>query len=185
MRKPSGTVSQLVDSASGIHPRYAEYYIRNVRNDKKDPLSDFLIKSGVPYEEDSFNPSAWVFSFPQKAEGSVTAKEVGALEQLWLYDQYRSLWCEHNPSITVYVREHEWMDVGSWVFRNFDKIGGVSFLPYSDHVYPQAPYIPVAKEEYEELEKKMPQIDWGAFKEETDNVTSYREFACVGNSCEL
>ena len=174
-----------MDSASGIHPRYSEYYIRNVRNDKKDPLSDFLISSGVPYEEDEYNPSAWVFSFPTAAPGSVTSKDVSALQQLEHYKMFRENWCEHNPSITVYVRENEWIEVGAWVHKNFDSIGGVSFLPYSDHVYPQAPYIPISAERYAELQKTMPQIDWGMFKENTDNVTGYREFACVGNSCEL
>lgn len=184
--KPSGTVSQLVDSSSGIHPRFARYYIRNVRNDKKDPISDFLISSGVPYEEDRTNPSTWVFSFPMSSpESSILAPDLGAISQLEHYLAVRSHYCEHNPSITVYVRDHEWFDVAAWVYRNFDSVGGVSFLPYSDHIYQQAPYIPIEKGKYEQLLSEMPVIHWDKFLEDEDNVERTKELACVAGYCEI
>jgi ribonucleoside-diphosphate reductase alpha chain len=184
--KPSGTVSQLVDSSSGIHPRFSRYYVRNVRNDKKDPLSDFLIKSGVPYEEDSYNASTWVFSFPVRSpDSSILSPNLSALAQLGHYKTIRNSYCEHNPSITVYVRDHEWFHVAAWVYENFDCIGGVSFLPYSDHVYTQAPYMPIEEDEYLELKKKMPVIDWEAFIETEDNVNNAKELACVSGYCEI
>ena len=133
--KPSGTVSQLVDSASGIHPRHSDYYIRTVRADVKDPLAIFLKEKGVPCEVDVMNDSNLVFSFPQKApQNSITRKQWNAIQQLEHYLKFKKYWCEHNPSITVYVREHEWMEVGAWVYKNFDDIGGVSFLPYNDQI---------------------------------------------------
>lgn len=184
--KPSGTVSQLVDSASGIHPRFARYYERNVRNDKKDPLSDFLIASGVPYEEDKYNPSTWVFSFPMRSpDSAILASDLGAINQLEHYKVVRDNYCEHNPSITVYVRDHEWFDVAAWVYKNFDSIGGVSFLPYSDHVYQQAPYDPITEEAYNILIKDMPVIPWDEFLEEEDNVERAKELACVAGYCEI
>lgn len=184
--KPSGTVSQLVDSSSGIHPRFARYYVRNVRNDKKDPLSDFLIASGVPHEEDKYNSSTWVFSFPMRSpDSAILAPDLGAIEQLEHYKTIRSHYCEHNPSITVYVRDHEWFHVAAWVYENFDHIGGVSFLPYSDHVYQQAPYIPIEKEEYMNLKQTMPKIHWENFLEDEDNVDRIKELACVSGYCEV
>jgi ribonucleoside-triphosphate reductase len=184
--KPSGTVSQLVDSSSGIHPRYSRYYIRSVRNDKKDPLSDFLIASGVPYEEDKYNSSTWVFSFPMKSpDASILSPDLGAIAQLEHYKTMREFYCEHNPSITVYVRDNEWFDVAAWVYRNFDCIGGVSFLPYSDHVYVQAPYIPITEEKYAELKAKMPKVFWERFLEDEDNVERTKELACVSGYCEV
>ena len=181
------TVSQLVNSASGIHPRYSQYYIRTVRQDKKDPLGQFLKDAGIPCEDDVTKPeSTWVFSFPQKSpEHAVFRDNMTAIQQLEHYMMYKKHWCEHNPSITVYVREDEWIQVGGWVYENFNDIGGVSFLPHSDHVYKQAPYQEVTKEQYEELLAKMPDINWDAFVEATDNGDGARELACVAGGCEI
>lgn len=186
--KPSGTVSQLVDSASGIHPRYAPYYIRTVRADVKDPLAVFLKDAGVPNEPDVTNPTTLVFDFPIKApDGSVTRTDVTAIQQLEHYLKFKQYWCEHNPSITVYVRDHEWMEVGAWVFKYLDDLGGVSFLPMNDHVYQQAPYQEITKEKYEELVSVFPSIDWHDFDryESTDTTTGSQELACSGGSCEI
>ncbi len=187
--KPSGTVSQLVDSASGIHPRYSPYYVRTVRSDIKDPLTTFLKDQGVPGEVDVTNPSNWVFSFPIKSpEGSVFRNDRTAIEQLEHWKIYQDHWCEHKPSITVYVKEHEWMQVGAWVYEHFDEISGVSFLPYSDHVYEQAPYQEITKEEYEEKVKQMPtSIAWDKLSkyEKEDMTIGSQELACTGGSCEL
>lgn len=185
--KPSGTVSQLVNSSSGIHPRYAEYYIRTVRQDKKDPLGQFLKDAGIPCEDDITKPeSTWIFSFPQKSPShAVFRDDMTAIQQLEHYMMFKKYWCEHNPSITVYVREHEWIEVGAWVYENFNDISGVSFLPHSDHIYKQAPYQEVTKEQYEELLAKMPDIDWDSFIEETDNGDGARELACVAGICEI
>lgn len=184
--KPSGTVSQLVDSSSGMHPRYAEYYIRRVRGDKHDPLCKALIDAGVPYETDVTNPSAWVFSFPMKApEGAATVADVTAIQQLEQWNHLQTWWCEHKPSVSIYVREHEWLDVGAWVYENFDKMSGVSFFPYDDHIYQQAPYEPVSKEEYERMMVEFPtDIDLNV-SEQDDSTTSSQELACVGGACEL
>ncbi len=185
--KPSGTVSQLVDAASGIHPRYEPYYIRTVRADVKDPLAIFLQKQGVPCEPDVMKPHVGlVFSFPMKApEVAVFRNDVTALDQLEHYLIWKEAYCEHNPSITVYVKEEEWLDVGAWVYKNFDRIGGVSFLPHSDHTYKQAPYQQITQEEYEKLSSEFPAIDWDSFKAQGDNTTSTRELACVAGVCEL
>ena len=185
--KPSGTVSQLVNSSSGIHPRYSRYYIRTVRADKKDPLAEFLIMQGVPFENDITKPeSTVVFSWPMKSpDNSVLRDDITAIQQLELYLTYRKYWTEHNPSITVYVRDHEWMDVGAWVYKHFDEIGGIAFLPHSDHVYRQAPYQEISKEEYEAAVKEFPTIDWSLFIETEDSTTSTHELACTGNYCEL
>lgn len=185
--KPSGTVSQLVDSASGIHPRHAAYYVRTVRADHKDPLALFLKDAGVPCEVDVMNSSNLVFSFPQKApEGSVTRNEVGAIEQLEHYLIFQKDWCEHNPSITVYVKEHEWLEVGAWVYKHLESIGGVSFLPHSDHVYQQAPYQDIDEETYNRLSSEFPAIDWEAFDkyEVDDSTVVMHELACSNGSCE-
>lgn len=185
--KPSGTVSQLVDSASGIHPRHAAYYLRTVRADSKDPLAVFLKDAGVPCEVDVMNGNNLVFAFPQKApEGSITRNELGAIEQLEHYLIFQKHWCEHNPSITVYVKEHEWLEVGAWVYKNLGNIGGVSFLPHSDHVYQQAPYQDLTKEEYETLSAAMPAIDWKSFDnyEVDDSTVVMHELACSNGSCE-
>jgi ribonucleoside-diphosphate reductase alpha chain len=186
--KPSGTVSQLVDSSSGIHSRFSEFYIRRVRADKKDPLATFLIDSGVSYEEDKMNPSVWVFSFPQKApEGAQTVSEDTAIGQLELWKIYQEHWCEHKPSITVYYNDSEFLGVGDWVYRHFDAVSGVSFLPRSDHTYEQAPYETIDEGAYKEMVKTFPKINWEAFDsyEKEDNTTGSQELACSGGVCEL
>jgi ribonucleoside-diphosphate reductase alpha chain len=187
--KPSGTVSQLVDSASGIHPRYSNHYIRTVRADKTDPLATLMKDAGVPVEDDVTKPhNTYVFAFPQKApEHSVMRNDMSAIEQLEHYLTFQKFWCEHNPSITVYVREHEWLAVGAWVYKNFDHIGGVSFLPHSDHAYKQAPYQECTEEEYHKLVAAMPSIDWSKLSvyEKTDSTTGNQELACTSGVCEL
>lgn len=185
--KPSGTVSQLVNSASGIHPRYSEYYIRRVRADKKDPLADFMISKGYKAEEDFYGKSNWVFSFPVKApEGCITTKDVSAIDQLKLWQVYQDHWCEHKPSITVYVGEDEWLDVGSWVYKNMAVLSGVSFLPRDTGSYRQAPYEEITKEKYEELlATQNLDINWVDFHEETDNTESAKTLACSAGVCEL
>jgi len=188
--KPSGTVSQLVDSASGIHARHSAYYIRTVRCDNKDPLTQFMISQGIPSEPDVRKPdSTTVFSFPQKSpEGSVTRNDMTAIEQLELWLTYQRHWCEHKPSVTITVREHEWLEVGAWVFKNFDEVSGVSFLPHDDHTYQQAPYQDCSKHDYETLLSVMPdRIDWAKLSEfETEDTSKGTStFACSGNSCEM
>lgn len=184
--KPSGTVSQLVNSASGIHPRYSQYYIRAVRNDVKDPLAQYLISRGVPHEIDKYNPNTYVFYFPIKGpENSVCRNDMTAVEQLNHYLDYKQYWCEHNPSITVYVRPHEWLEVGSWVYENFNDIGGVSFLPHTDHIYEQAPYTECTKEVYEKAVEAFPIVDWNEFFETEDNATATRELSCTAGVCEI
>lgn len=186
--KPSGTVSQLVDSASGIHPRYSEYYIRRVRGDVKDPLTQFLIDAGVPAEPDVMNPdNMMVFSFPQKAPTIMKGKFT-ALDHLELWLAYQENWCEHKPSITVSVAEDEWMQVGSWVWDHFDEVSGISFLPKSDHTYRQAPYEAITKDEYDALVKASPsEIDWARLSEYEleDNTESSQTFACTSDACEV
>ena len=187
--KPSGTVSQLVDSASGIHPRYSHYYIRTVRADKKDPLAQLMRQQGFPVE-DCFHKGATtdVFSFPVEGPpASVYRNDRSALEQLEHYLMVQSHWSEHNVSITVYVKDHEWLGVGDWVYRNFDKIAGVSFLPHSDHSYQQAPYQECTKEEFEALKARMPAFDWDALSdfEKDDATVNTKELACSAGQCEL
>jgi len=188
--KPSGTVSQLVDSASGIHARHSPYYIRTVRADKKDPLAVMMKDMGFPVEDDVTKPDhTYVFSFPQKSpEHAVFRKDMTAIEQLELWLTYQRHWCEHKPSITVSVKEEEWMSVGAWVYEHFDEMSGVSFLPFSDHVYKQAPYQDCTKEEYEALAAKMPKIvNWMdlAKYEKQDTTTGTQELACVAGGCEI
>lgn len=188
--KPSGTVSQLVNSASGIHPRYSQYYLRAVRSDKKDPIAQMMIDQGFPYEEDVYGPNNYVFYFPVKSpENAVVRDTFNAIEQLELWEQYQDHYCEHKPSITVYVKDHEWMSVGAWVYERFDKMSGISFLPHTDHVYQQAPYQELTKEEYEAWVERVPTgVDWTrlADYEGTDNTTSSQELACsAGGSCDL
>ena len=185
--KPSGTVSQLVNSASGIHPRYAPYYVRRVRNDKKDPLTKFMIDRGVPAEEDVMNSDAVVLSFPIKSPDLATFND-GAKEQLWLWEQYQEYWCEHKPSITVYYTDDEFLGLGQWVWDALDEISGISFLPKTDHIYQQAPYEEISQKEYQELLAKMPtEINWAELSEIEieDNTTSSQELACVAGMCEL
>jgi ribonucleoside-triphosphate reductase len=188
--KPSGTVSQLVDSGSGIHPRHNDYYIRRVRGDKKDPLTLFMMNAGFPFEYDLTNPAHLVvFSFPIKtASGALLRKDLTAIDHLELWKVYQDHWCDHKPSITVSVREHEWMDVGAWVYKNFDEVSGVSFLPYSDHIYKQAPYEDISSEEYEVLAEQMPKnLDWSALSEyEVEDTTAPEgELSCHAGGCEL
>jgi ribonucleoside-diphosphate reductase alpha chain len=189
--KPSGTVSQLVDSGSGIHARHNPFYIRTVRGDKKDPLAKMMVDMGFPVEDDVMKPdNTWVFSFPMKApENSVFRTDMTAIEQLELWKTYQIHWCEHKPSVTISVKEHEWMEVGAWVYENFEWMSGVSFLPFSDHVYRQAPYQDCTKEEYEEFVKRMPKnVDWTKLAEyETNDMTvASQELACsAAGGCEI
>jgi ribonucleoside-diphosphate reductase alpha chain len=186
--KPSGTVSQLVDAASGIHARHNEYYIRTVRADVKDPLCKFMIDKGFVAEPCVMRPEhTMVFSFPMKAEGSITRNDMTAIEHLELWLTYQNHWCEHKPSITITVREHEWMEVGAWVYKYFDQISGISFLPHSDHSYQQAPYQDCSKDQYLELLNKMPVVDWTELQkyEKEDNTAGTQTYACSGDKCEL
>ena len=182
--KPSGTVSQLVDSASGIHTRHNPFYIRTVRGDVKDPLTQLMIDVGFPYEEDYMNKHSIVFSFPQKADkDSVFRTDMSAIEQLAIWKIYQVNWCEHKPSVTISVKEDEWMSVGAWVYDNFDYMSGVSFLPHSDHIYKQAPYQDCTEKEYNEFVKKMPKdVDWGLLSkyELSDQTIASQELACSG-----
>lgn len=188
--KPSGTVSQLVDSASGIHARHSEYYIRTVRGDNKDPLTQFLTDAGIPAEPCVMKPdSTTVFSFPTKSpDNAVTRNDMTAIEQLELWKTYALEWCEHKPSVTITVRDEEWMSVGAWVFDNFDICSGVSFLPHSDHTYAQAPYQDCDKATYKEAAAKMPnKIDWAKLSEYEmeDNTAGSQTLACSGDACEV
>ena len=186
--KPSGTVSQLVDSASGIHARHNDYYIRTIRMDKKDPITTFLTEQGVQVEDEQYRPdSTAVFSFPMKApKGAILRNDKTALEQLELWLVYQRHWCEHKPSVTISVKDNEWVAVGAWVWEHFSEISGVSFLPHSDHTYVQAPYQDCTKKEYEDLLKKTPKtIDWSKFIELDDNTVGAQTLACTGGSCEI
>lgn len=188
--KPSGTVSQLVDSSSGIHARHSTYYIRSVRADNKDPLTSFLKDQGVYWEPDVMKPTqTTVFFFPMKSpEGAVTRNDMTAIEQLELWKIYQEHWCEHKPSITVTVREHEWPTVGGWVYDNFSMVSGVSFLPHSDHTYRQAPYDECTLERYEELLARTPQeIHWELLmKYENEDMTAGAQTAACGpDGCEV
>ena len=189
--KPSGTVSQLVDSASGIHARHAPYYIRTVRADKKDPLAKMMKDAGFPVEDDVTKPDhTWVFSFPVKGpETGIYRKDMSAIEHLELWKVYQESWCEHKPSITVSVNEDEWLAVGAWVYENFDKMSGVSFLPFADHSYRQAPYQDCSKQDYESLLEQIPkEIDWSKLSEyeEKDMTHGSQELACSAEGgCEI
>ena len=188
--KPSGTVSQLVDAASGIHARHNPYYIRTVRGDKKDPLTKMMTDIGFPVEDDIMNPSnTAVFSFPMKVNSSAVFRtDMSAIEQLELWLTYQKHWCEHKPSVTISVKEDEWMEVGSWVYKNFDWMSGVSFLPFSEHSYQQAPYQDCDEKEYKFLLKKMPkEVDWNklAEYESQDMTIGSQELACVAGACEI
>jgi len=185
--KPSGTVSQLTDTASGIHPRHAPYYIRRVRGDNKDPLTQFLIAQGVPAEACVMKPnSTTVFSFPQRApEGLVTRDDVTAIKHLELWLTYQRHWCEHKPSVTISVTEEEWPSVGAFVWQYFDEMSGVSFLPHDGGTYRQAPYEECTKEVYEKLLSEMPTLTWHDFTENRDNVEGAQMLACVAGVCEI
>ena len=184
-------MSQLVDAASGIHARHSEHYIRTVRGDSKDPLTQFLMDSGVPAERDVTQPeSVTVFSFPMKSpKQAVTRTETTAIQQLELWKTYAIHWCEHKPSITVTVKEDEWMEVGAWVYENFDVASGVSFLPLFDHTYQQAPYQDIEPDEYLEWKDRMSYVnlDWSRLTdfEKEDTTTGSRELACTAGVCEV
>ena len=188
--KPSGTVSQLVDSASGIHARHNNYYIRTVRGDNKDPLTQFMIDQGIPSEPCVMKPDqTTVFSFPMKSpDNAVTRNDTTAIEQLETWLTYQRHWCEHKPSVTISVKDSEWVDVGAFVYKHFDEMSGVSFLPHSDHTYQQAPYQDCGKSEYEQLLSLMPEaIDWTSLAdyEKEDNTSGSQTMACSGDSCEI
>ena len=188
--KPSGTVSQLVDSASGIHARHSAYYIRTVRGDNKDPLTQFMKDQGIPNEPCVMKPeTTTVFSFPQKSPvGAITRNDMTAIEQLELWLVYQRNWCEHKPSVTVTVRDHEWLEVGAWVYKYFDEVSGVSFLPHSDHTYQQAPYQDCSEREYLDALALMPErIDWTKLSdyEKEDMTKSSQTFACSSGVCEI
>ena len=188
--KPSGTVSQLVDSASGIHTRHNDYYFRRVRADSKDPIAQLMEDQGIPCEADVMKPnSVKVFTFPMKApEGAVLRNDRNAIEQLELWLTYQRYYCEHKPSVTISVKEHEWMEVGAWVYKHFDEVSGVSFLPHSDHTYQQAPYEDCTKAEYNKLAKSMPKsVDWDLISkyELEDTTVGNKTLACTGSVCEL
>jgi ribonucleoside-triphosphate reductase (thioredoxin) len=188
--KPSGTVSQLVDAASGIHARHNPFYTRTVRGDKKDPLTKMMTDMGFPVEDDVMNPShTSVFSFPIKVEkGAIFRTDMDAIEQLEMWLTYQKYWCEHKPSVTITVKEPEWMEVGAWVYKHFDYMSGISFLPFSDHAYKQAPYQDTTEEEYNALVAKMPtNIDWSklAEYEKTDMTVGSQELACSAGGCEI
>ena len=188
--KPSGTVSQLVDSASGIHARHNPYYIRTVRGDNKDPLTEFMKASGIPNEPDYLKPEhTTVFSFPMMSpKGSVCRKDMSAIEQLEIWKCYAQHWCEHKPSVTISVKEDEWIPVGAWCWENFEYVSGISFLPFSDHTYQQAPYQDIDEKTYKKLVKSMPtNIDWDKLQdfEKEDNTKGSQELACTAGVCEL
>ncbi len=188
--KPSGTVSQLTDAASGIHARHNPYYIRTVRGDKKDPLTMYMQDAGFPIEDDVMNPShTSVFSFPMKVDkNAIFRMDMSAIQQLEHWLAYQKHWCEHKPSVTISVKENEWMEVGAWVYKNFDWMSGVSFLPFSDHTYQQAPYQDCSAEEYNSMKNKMPKdVDWLklAEYESQDMTIGAQELACVAGGCEI
>jgi len=186
--KPSGTVSQLVDSASGIHARHNPYYIRRIRMDKKDPIYTFLKDKGIPVEDEVFRPeSTAVFSFPMKApDNAICRNDMTSIEQLELWLIYQRHWCEHKPSVTITVKDSEWPEVGSWVWKYFDEISGVSFLPHSNHTYQQAPYEDITEEKYNELLSQMPTgINWEEFVEDEDNTEGTQTLACAAGNCEI
>ena len=188
--KPSGTVSQLVDSASGIHARHSRFYVRTVRGDNKDPLTQFMKDQGIPHEPCVFKgDTTTVFSFPQRSPNkAVTRDDMSAIEQLEMWLAYQRNWCEHKPSVTISVRDSEWLDVGAFVYKHFDEMSGVSFLPHSDHTYQQAPYQDCSEREYKELSKLMPKsIDWSQLSEyeQEDNTVAMQTMACSGDSCEI
>jgi ribonucleoside-diphosphate reductase alpha chain len=188
--KPSGTVSQLVGVSSGMHPWHSKYYVRTVRGDKKDPISTFLKDSGIPAEDDVTKPNdTYVFSFPVKSPShAITRDKITAIQQLEVWLVYQRSWCEHKPSITVSVKEDEWMEVGAWVYKHFDEVSGISFLPYSEHTYVQAPYQEIDELEYNDLLSKMPEsINWTALSlyELEDTTTGTQALACVSGECEI
>jgi ribonucleoside-diphosphate reductase alpha chain len=186
--KPSGTVSQLVNSASGCHPRHSRWYVRRVRNDIKDPLAKVMIDAGIPYEVDNHNSETYVFEFPIASPiTSTTRHDITPFEQLEMWKRLSLYWCEHKPSMTCYIPEDQWPQVGAWIWENWDAVNGISFLPSADegHVYEQAPYEDITWEEYQERCKTMPEsIDWSII-EDKDNTTASQEVACTAGVCEI
>ena len=187
--KPSGTVSQLVDCSPGIHPRFSRHYIRTIRGDKKDPISQFMIDQGVQCEQDVTKDSHWVFSFARTTpKDAITATEISAIQQLDLWKVYAENWCHHKPSCTIYVEEGEWLKVGSWIYDNFHLVSGLSFLPKSHHVYRQAPYQAISRDTYEQLiESEKKELDWSILPayEHEDNTTGSQEYACTAGVCDI
>lgn len=187
--KPSGTVSELVQSSSGIHPKYSEYYIRTVRGSNEDPITKLMIDFGVPNEPDVTKPEkTTVFSFPVYAgSNGIKRDSMSAVEQLEHQKMFNENWCDHNVSITVYVREDEWLEVGSWIYKNWNHVYATSFLPHSDHVYAQAPFQEITKEQYEQMKVKMPTIDWTKLSdyEKEDKTESQQSLACVAGVCSI
>jgi ribonucleoside-diphosphate reductase alpha chain len=187
--KPSGTVSQLVNSASGMHSRFAPFYLRAVRADNKDPLTHFMKSIGIPHEQDVMNQQNTVFYFPVKSpEGSIQRNDLTAIETLEMWKKLQDHWCEHKPSVTINVREDEWMEVGSWMYKNFDTVSGVSFLPYDGGTYRQAPYTEITEDEFNKWSEKMPKsIDWLKLQdfEKEDTTTGSQELACTAGGCEI
>ena len=190
--KPSGTVSQLVGVSSGIHPRHSPYYLRRVRVSASDPVARFLISEGVPYfpevGQEKDNANTLVFEFPQASpEGAVYRADINALDQLNGWLQVKLDWCDHNPSCTIYVKEHEWLEVGAWIYRNWDFIGGLSFLPFDGGVYELAPYEEIDKETHDHLVQAMPSINWAHLSafESNDNTEGAKTYACTGDKCEI
>jgi len=183
--KPEGTVSQLTQTSSGIHAGHAPYYIRRIRQDKKDPLTQFLIEQGVPHEDCVMKPDQTsVFSFPQRSPG-FTRKDLTAIDHLNIWLMYQRYWCEHKPSVTISVKEHEWMDVGAWVYEHFDECTGISFLPDDGGTYRQAPYEDIDLSVYHRLKDTLPSIDWENFIEDRDNVEGAQTLACAAGGCEI
>ena len=188
--KPSGTVSQLTDSASGIHPRHSQYYVRTVRADRKDPLCQMMMDMKFPHEPCVMKPdTTMVFSFPVRSPGSITRNDITAIEHLEIWLTFQRHWCEHKPSITITVKENEWMEVGAWVYRHFDEISGISFLPHSDHSYRQAPYQECSLEDCSALEQVLPNsVEWSktlVSYEKEDSTSGTQTFACSGDKCEI
>ena len=188
--KPSGTVSQLVDSASGIHARHSPYYIRTIRGDVKDPIVMMMQDQGFPWEPCQMKPeSTVVFSFPMKSpEGAIMTQDRSAIEQLETWLTYQRHWCEHKPSVTINVKDSEWLEVGAWAYKHFDEVSGVSFLPYSEHSYAQAPYQECSEDEYELALSTMPVgTDWSMISEyeDRDNTVGTQSLACTAGVCEI
>ena len=186
--KPEGTSSQLVGCSSGVNPWHSRYYIRNVRGDKMDPLAQLMVDSGVPHEEEITDKSNWVFSFPIKApEGAITREDISAIDHLELWLDFQRHWCEHKPSVTINVRKDEWEKVGEWVWQHLGELSGVSFLPYSEHTYKQAPYQEIDKETYQKLVAGFPEVRWAdlVFYERDDTTEGAQILACVAGNCDL
>ncbi len=187
--KPSGNVSQLVDCSSGVHARHSRQYIRTARADKKDPLAQLMVKMGFPHEDNITNVNQWVFSFPiQAPHNALTRDDLSAVEMLEIWKCYQDNWCEHKPSCTINIREHEWLDVGAWVYRHFDEVSGICFMPHTGHVYKQAPYQECSEREYHKALKAMPKdVDWSQLSEfeDDDSSVNYGELACSAGECEL